>query len=81
MGEKCFPDTELKLVQNIDNEHAWNVKISAQFINKCILRIKHKAQINNIREFDIPVLGELGTEEVALRRRLTAAPAMAAAEL
>ena len=46
MGEKCFPDTQLKLMQKINNEHMWDVEITAKFINKSILRMKHKARIN-----------------------------------
>ena len=78
MGKKSFPDTQLKLVQKINNEHARDVKIAAKFINKCILRMEHKAWINKYLE---TWLTSVGTEEVALRRRLTTAPAMAAADL
>ena len=64
MGEKYFPDTQLKLMQKINNKHTGDVKIAAKFINKSILRMKHKAQINISRDLTY----QCGMEEVALRR-------------
>jgi len=56
VSKKCFPYTQLKLMQKINNEHTWDVKITAKFINKCILRMEHEARINIDRELDLPVL-------------------------
>jgi len=46
MGEQCFPDPQLKLVQKIDDEQTMDIKITTKFINKSILRMKRKGQIN-----------------------------------
>jgi hypothetical protein len=37
VAKKGFPDTQFKFMQKINNEHAWDIKVEAKFINERIL--------------------------------------------
>jgi hypothetical protein len=66
VAKKGFPDTQFKFMQQINHEHAGDIKIKAKFINECILKAgllinNHKREVftcqgwNGRRCFEKPI--------------------------
>ena len=81
MSEKCFPDTQFKLMQKVHNKHVRDIKITANFIDKCILMETWSLNEWLLERLNGSWLTIVGTEEVDLRSRLTTSPVMAAPNL
>jgi hypothetical protein len=68
-------------MQKVDNEHTRDIEITAKSIDKCILmetRNLNEWLLERLKGYWLTIVG---TEEVDLRSRLTASPAMAAPNL
>ena len=68
-------------MQKVDNEHTRDIEITAKFINKCILMETQSSNEWLLERLKGSGLTIFRTEEVVLRSRLTASPAMAAPNL
>ena len=81
MSEKCFPDTQFKLMQKVYNKHVQDIEITAKFIDKCILMETWSLNEWLLERLKRSWLTIVGTEEVDLRSWLTTSPVMAAPNL
>jgi hypothetical protein len=80
VGEQVLPDTELKLVHKVHNEHLVEIEIITEPLDERVLEHVTLDIRQRVMKFEL-ILTKVGTEDVSLRRPFTFSDPMAKAEV